>query len=67
MESLWMLFMLFGYGGHNWREWGGSIDGSQRLLRRSSSGSQVPDFVCCLERIVEFGLEIRECRLENTC
>jgi len=39
----------------------------QRLLRRSSSGSQVPDFVCCLERIVEFGLDIRECRLENTC
>jgi len=28
MESLWMLFMLFGYGGHNWREWEGSIDGS---------------------------------------
>ncbi len=40
---------------------------TQRLLRRSSSGSQVSDFVCCLERIVEFGLEIRECRLENTC
>jgi hypothetical protein len=23
-----MLFMLFEYGGHNWRKWGGSIDGS---------------------------------------
>jgi hypothetical protein len=40
---------------------------TQRLLRRSSSGSQVPDFGCCLERVLEFGLEIRECRLENTC
>jgi hypothetical protein len=28
MESVWMLFILFKYGGHNWREWGGSIDGS---------------------------------------
>ncbi len=65
-----MLFMLFGYGGRNWKEWGGSMMGAQetqRLLRTSSSGSQVPDFVCCLERIVEFGLDIRECRLENTC
>jgi hypothetical protein len=40
---------------------------TQRLLRRSPSGSQVPDFVCCLERIVELRLEIRGCRLENTC
>jgi len=29
MESLWMLFMLFGYGRHHWRKWGGgNIDGS---------------------------------------
>jgi hypothetical protein len=39
---------------------------TQRLLRRSSFGSQVPIFVSCLEKIVEFGLEIRECKLENT-
>jgi hypothetical protein len=70
MESVWTLFMLFGYGRHDRRKWRAALmrrQGTQGLKRRSFSEAKYPVLDVLFHEWIFLWLLSRESTLEQVC